>query len=77
MWITQLQARISTNNHYAIMSLQAYEIFSSSGILVLVVAGGRTCSYTGGNWTAAVSRVTAGDVGAEVGGHFPAPPLCL
>ena len=54
----------------------AYEIFSSSGILVLVAAGGRTCSYTGGNWTAAVSGVT-GDVGAEVGGHFPAPPLCL
>ena len=47
----------------------AYETFSSSGILVLVVAGGRTCSYTGGNWTAAVSGAT-GDVGAEVGGHF-------
>ena len=58
------------------MSLQAYEIFSSSGILVLVAAGERTCSYTGGNWTVAVSGVT-GDVGAEVGGHFPAPPLCL
>ena len=58
------------------MFVQAYETFSSSGILVLVIAGGRTCSYTGGNWTAAVSGAT-GDVGAEVGGHFPAPPLCL
>ena len=60
-------------SHYAIMSVQAYETFSSSGIHV---AGWRTCSYTGGNWTATVSGVT-GDVGAEVGGHFPAPPLCL